>query len=280
MSVAVSCNLADGLILGVDSAVTINDPSGGVAKIYENATKLFQLGEKPIGIATFGLGSLGTRGIGSYVRQFEKENPNEVVTDYCPLDSVVEELRVFFLSLYKEFVADAYEQQTGKKFSDLPVNNRPILGFAVGGYSGGSYLSQVWEILIPIHETPKSATLLRKEGDFGSNWFALNQPIFRYLKGFDRNLLDETCNYLISLLGRQLQPAELAEIQKILAKFEYRVPYFGMPLAQGIAHVRFLVELVISHHKYSLGASVVGGKARIGVVDYKGDRFLILPEEK
>jgi hypothetical protein len=278
MSVAVSCNLADGLVLGVDSAVTINDISGGVAKIYENATKLFQLGEKPIGIATFGLGSLGTRSIASYIRQFEKENPGGVVKEDCPIENVVEEIRNFFLGLYGEFVADAYERQTGKKFSDLPVNNRPILGFAVGGYSGGSYLSQVWEILIPVHEKPKSATHLRKEGEFGSNWFALNQPIFRYLKGFDRALVDEVCNYLVSLMGRQLQPSELQQLQTILAKHEYRVPFFGMPLAQGIEHVRFLVDLVISHHKYALGAPVVGGKAKIGVVDYKGDRFTILPE--
>lgn len=35
MTVAVSCNIADGVILGVDSAVTLNDPSG-VLKVYEN----------------------------------------------------------------------------------------------------------------------------------------------------------------------------------------------------------------------------------------------------
>ena len=39
MTVAVSCSLADGVILGVDSAVTISDPRG-ILKVYENAEKV------------------------------------------------------------------------------------------------------------------------------------------------------------------------------------------------------------------------------------------------
>src|SRR5206468_6888121 len=42
MSVAIACNLSDGVVLAVDSAVTVPDPAGGgVAKVYENAQKLF-----------------------------------------------------------------------------------------------------------------------------------------------------------------------------------------------------------------------------------------------
>jgi hypothetical protein len=48
VSVAIACNLSDGVVLAVDSAVTVPDPTGaGVAKVYENAQKLFQLGESP-----------------------------------------------------------------------------------------------------------------------------------------------------------------------------------------------------------------------------------------
>ena len=45
MSVAVSCNLSEGVVLGVDSAVALPDPKGaGIGKTYENADKLFRLG--------------------------------------------------------------------------------------------------------------------------------------------------------------------------------------------------------------------------------------------
>lgn len=42
MTVAVSCNLSDGVILGVDSAVTLTNNKGAIIKVYENAKKLFK----------------------------------------------------------------------------------------------------------------------------------------------------------------------------------------------------------------------------------------------
>ena len=50
MSVAVLCNLSDGLIIGVDSAITIFD-ANSIQKVFEDAEKLFQLAGK-IGVAT------------------------------------------------------------------------------------------------------------------------------------------------------------------------------------------------------------------------------------
>ena len=47
MTVADSCNLSEGVILGGDSAITLGS-SRRVIKGYENAEKLFQLGEKPV----------------------------------------------------------------------------------------------------------------------------------------------------------------------------------------------------------------------------------------
>lgn len=67
MSVAVTCNLSDGLILGVDSAVTISSGQG-VNKVYESAEKIFQLGDKRVGIAIYGVAGLGERSIGSFSR--------------------------------------------------------------------------------------------------------------------------------------------------------------------------------------------------------------------
>jgi len=54
MTVAISCNLSEGVVLGVDSAVTV--AAGNHYKIWEHAQKLFQMGERPIGAAIYGLG--------------------------------------------------------------------------------------------------------------------------------------------------------------------------------------------------------------------------------
>lgn len=79
MTIAISCNLSDGVILGVDSAVTVA-AGGDHVKIWENAEKLFQIAERPIGAAIYGLAGFGDRSIGSYLREFELSNPNGVLT--------------------------------------------------------------------------------------------------------------------------------------------------------------------------------------------------------
>jgi len=119
MTVAVSCNLSDGVILGVDSAITLSgSPAGqsnivGVIKCYEQAEKLFQLGNKPIGIATFGIGGIRGRSIGNYINEFEIKNPRNVVFEPTNVKDIVEELRAFFLQIYVDTIIPDVETQTG-----------------------------------------------------------------------------------------------------------------------------------------------------------------------
>jgi hypothetical protein len=56
-----------------------------------------------------------------------------------------------------------------------------------------------------------------------------------------------------------------------------------MPIDQGTEYVRFLVDLTIKHFHFSSGFAhqpftekVVGGRSRLGVVTYKGEKFRIL----
>ena len=275
MSVAVSCNLSDGVILGVDSAVTL--PSAeGVIKVYENAAKLFQLGDKPVGIAIFGMGAIGSRTLGSYIREFEVTNPNKVATKDCKLREVVENLRSFFMSKYEETVVPAFEKQIGQKINDVPLEQRPAFGLVVGGFSSGEYLSEVWAIHIPQHDQPHSAECQRRQGEFGINWFASSEPIVRYFKGVDLLLINNVLDYVASLMGREFSQSEISVIQNIVDQYQYQVPYVAMPMAEGIAQTRFLVEMVINHHKFTVGAPIVGGKANLGMVTYKGGQFQLL----
>jgi hypothetical protein len=279
MTVAVACNLAEGVVLGVDSAVTMSNKKKQVIKTYEHAVKLFQLGEKPVGIATYGMGAIGNRIIGSYVREFETEDPENIVTKDATMQDIVEQLRKFFLRKYRDIQIPIIETQGGKKFKDIPDEDKPALGLAVGGFSAGAYLSQVWEIIIPLHKTKNSAKLWCDEGNFRPVWFALNEPIFRYHKGYDRSLLKELIEYFVQIRGAPLTKAENAEIMKILGRHEYRIPFGGMPIEDGVAYVRFLVDMVVNHHRYAIGAPVVGGRVQIGKVTYKGQKFQILEEE-
>ncbi len=277
MTVAISCNLSEGVILGVDSAVTVPAPDGGVVKVYEDGEKLFQLGNKPIGIAIFGLGGFAARSIGSYIREFEVNN-SATITGKTILKDVVEQLREFFMDVYTKNVIHPIEEETNTKWAEIPREQRPVFGLVVGGFSGGEYLSEVWQIVLPEHDQKGSAILQRGQGNFGTNWFAMYEPIHRYILGFSPPLIDQIVGYMINEKKIEWTEKDKEEIGKIIAGFEYPIPFAALPMKGGIEHTRFLVELVINHHKYVIGAPVVGGKAKIGMVTYKGDQFKILDD--
>lgn len=116
----------------------------------------------------------------------------------------------------------------------------------------------------------------RGKGNFGSDWFSLYAPIFRYVKGYDKGLIGDLAKYFTQLRGSNFTSQEKSQISKILARYEYQIPFAAMPMEEGVAHVRFLVDMVVNHHRFAVGAPIVGGKARLGLVTYKGENFQLL----
>jgi hypothetical protein len=156
MTVAISCNLSDGVILGVDSAVTVAAGADHV-KIWENAEKLFQIADRPIGAAIYGLAGFGDRSMGSYLREFEQSNPNGVLTAANDLSSVVEAIRVFLHEKYHATIVPAI-QAAGQDFNEaLQAGTAPAVGIAIGGYSTGEYLPELWHLIVPYNADPNSA---------------------------------------------------------------------------------------------------------------------------
>lgn len=267
MSVAVLCNLSDGLIIGVDSAVTVAD-ANGIHKVFEDGEKLFQLAEK-IGVAAYGLGGLEGRSIGSFIHEFEISHPD--IAD-LPISEVVERLRLFFMEVYVRFA----ERLLGRPFDEIPEEQKGLLGLIVGGFSPGAFLSEAWHIQIPLHREPGSAIQVCGPGSFQVAWFATFIPIERYIMGFDRNLLGDISSFIEELLGRALTADEISRFAPIRDKYTYRIMLDSMPIQAGIDYVRFLVQLAIQHHHFVSSHPVVGGKAKLGVVTYKEANFRIL----
>jgi hypothetical protein len=253
----------------------------GIEKVYENAEKLFQLGTRPIGVATYGLGGIEARSIGSYLREFEVRDPKGVVNGVSTVEEVVEALRGFFMGYYSSLLTPALEAELGQKSEDIPRESWPVLGLVVGGFSPKEYLSEVWNIEIPFHDQPGSATQARQQGNFGSNWYAMFEPIRRYTLGYDPALVDELMGYFTNLRGgQQFAPGEVDQVRQILGHYSYTIPFDAMPMQEGVEYTRWLVEMAINHHRYTIGsptgAPVVGGEVRIGTVTYRGERFELL----
>lgn len=267
MSVAVLCNLSDGLIIGVDSAVTISDASA-IQKVFEDGEKLFQLADK-IGVATFGLGGLEGRSIGSFIHEFELTQED---IHSLSIQEVAERLRAFFMDVYIRFA----EKIFGQPFDDIPGDQKGSLGLIVGGYSPKGFLSEAWEIQIPRNRDPNSARMICGPGTFLVAWFATSGPIERYLHGFDHGLLGEVGTFVEDILQRPFTPEEISRFTPIREKYGYSIPVDYMPIPTGIEYVRFLVRLVIQHYRFTSTHPVVGGRERIGLVTYKEAKFRIL----
>jgi len=266
MSVAVLCNLSDGVIIGVDSALTVTS-ANGVERVFEDGGKLFQIGKK-LGVATFGLAGLGGRSIGSFLHEFEGTHQG---FEEWPIPETVESLRDFFVTKYKEAVAEAY----GKPFEEVTETSWQTTGLVVVGYSPGSYLSEAWEIRIPDHVEPGSSRQVYKPGSFGLAWFALSDPIERYLYGISLQGLGEIADYVKELLNRDLTAEEYGKLLDIRRGQAYQVMTDSMPVKTGIAYVRYLVNHVIAHYRFTEPHPTVGGKAQIGVITYRGGEFEI-----
>ncbi|MCH7613639.1 MAG: hypothetical protein IIB45_09820 [Candidatus Marinimicrobia bacterium] len=280
MSVAVIGNLSDGVILGVDSAITVPASKGSVLKVYENAEKLFPLGSLQIGIAIFGLGAFGNRTIGSYLREFELTNWYQAYAENSKIEVIAEQLRLFLYNKYCEIITPELEVTYKKKFEDIPDKNKPGFGLIIGGFSPGEYLSEVRLIVIPKHDEINSTEIIRQQGSFGTNWFATFEPIRRYFMGYDSNLINDILRFITKDLNRSLNSDEKKQFSSLIGKHEYKVPFNAMPIDEGINHIRFLVELVINHHKFTIGAPVVGGRVNIGMVSYNGRGFQIIKDNE
>lgn len=271
MSVCVALNLSDGVVIAVDSATTMIDATGSISKVFLDADKLFQLGDLRIGMATYGLASLHGRTIGSFVRQFLLE-PMNADMESLPLNEVVERLRTFFFDSYRSYFESLYSLP----FEQIPQNVKGQLGLVVGGFSSGSFQSELWNVVIPFHSEPYSAHLQNGAGQIGLSWYASSIPINRYLKGIDPGASASVRAVFEGILGRTLHDQELEQFSDALARHEYPIQTEGMPIQSGIACAKFLVDLVLGHYRFCETHPIVGGKTKIGVVRYDHNAFQIL----
>lgn len=277
MSIAIVCNLSDGVIFGADSAITVRasvkaqDPGLGlVAKVYNEAEKVFRVAELPVGIVNFGVGMMEARSIGSYIEEFEATVVEPKKTDFekMTVKDIATKIGNFFYSKYKTSIEDKVKQQTTPQQSSESEQQvrMPVLGLVVAGFSPGDYLAEVFDTSIPTVIPSKEPNIIRQQGNFGSNWFGNFLPISRLIKGMDPGLVDKVIDYFVKERGVTFNKNDRAKLQAIVGEFENQIPYAAMPLKEGVEHVQFLLNTVIGITKWVVGAPVCGGPTRIGIV--------------
>ena len=142
MTIAISINVNDGIVLASDSAsslVVSNDQGNtSVQNIYNNADKIYNLYKGlPIGAMTWGSGSVGTASIATLAKDFRRVLMQDAGFDKegYTIEDVAQRFKQF---IYDERYVPEYQAWTSK----------PSTGFLVAGYSAGSQLAETWKIVI------------------------------------------------------------------------------------------------------------------------------------
>ncbi len=283
MTIAVCCTLADGVVVGTDSAITVTGglrtPQGvqqGVLKVYNEAEKVFGFhvdAEKklrlPVGLVTFGIATLGNRTLQSFVREFELDNPPSELKKLT-MEKLCRKLHGFLRERYVKYLGQALQAQ-GKKVEDVLPEQR-VLAMFVGGFSPDEPLPEAWEVNVYLEENPDGVKRVRAPGDFGSNWGGQFTGVQRFHKGWDPQAIDTLIQALVSEY-KFIDTADAQQVQRLaglvqntLAPFEYQVPFAAMPLQEGIDYTTFLLDMMILQHRFVIGAPTCGGTVRVAVI--------------
>lgn len=249
MTICVAVKVAEGLVLAADSATTLEGTIGGqsgVLQTFEFANKIAHIKDYPIGVMSWGLGSIGERSIQSLIMEWEYNYPDKDFNNEFTVHKVGQSLLTFLKRRYSK----AYPG----------TGDRPGLGLFVGGYSARQFFADEY-----IYEFPGSKRLERRRPDgpdgkpqFGADWFGLTDALTRLIKGFDQNALNELVN----------RGADLAIIQKWVADNVGELPlvFTGMPIQDAVDFANYAAQVVIGRYRFGVGPPVCGGDIDIAVI--------------
>jgi hypothetical protein len=167
MSIVATVKVYDGIVLGAESMTQLTANIEGqqqLIKSYENAQKIFEIGDLPVGVLTYGIGNIGRRSIESFVHEFSR---SEKARPDAKLVNLSEMARRFF-----DFIRGHYQNA----FGALPVEQQPAMGFIIAGYSEGQHLASEFEFVLPQHNEPVP---VRPQDDIGASWRGIGNPFSR-----------------------------------------------------------------------------------------------------
>ena len=257
MTIALSIKVNDGVVLATDSAATIfakiEGDRVGVVNVYNNADKLFNLlKDFPIGVITWGSGSIGKASISTLVKDFRKSLASRLKkADEYQLGQIA-----------TDFAKYIYEDNYLPAFKDWP--DKPNLGFMICGYSArqGNYqdFAEEWKIDI-VNGELKGPSLIRGEEQVGMTWSGEPEAITRLYLGFSPQLSQVLIDY-------GLEPEKVTQeiVPKLIEALTIPFILAPLPIQDAIDIAEFFVQTTITFSKFRPGAPSVGGPIDIAAI--------------
>ena len=267
MTIAVCAKVSEGLVLGADSLMIVEDIDSQmkkpiVANTFKNVKKLHQLEGYPIGILSWGTESIGPRNIVSLVDEFDHSLP-----DYNDnIDYTVEEISQSFFNFIKK-KCEKINPERLKRFE---------LGIAINGFSRGEFFPNEFKFTLPFSTKIEEVRPNDSNGNpsFGVSWYGRYDAIVRLHMGCDFGLRMEITEILLK------KGMEIEEINKIFSEYEYSSNFSSMPLQDAINFVSYLINLMCGRCRFYSGTPFCGGPIDIAVITYKGFKWIKSKEWK
>lgn len=266
MTICVSVQVSEGLVLAADSTAAIEGQLGdgrhGVLKTYDHMRKLIRVNDYPTGVLTWGTAHVGTRTVGSLIREFEYTLPSlQEEEEKCKERRMRgEEPEPYTYSVREitkglvEFIGERYREE----FSSRPEKSQPLLGLLVSGYSSNQFFPEQWLVEIPLRPDLRELRPdINGKPNFGANWFGMTDAIIRLHWGRDEQAL--------SVLSERFGVSR-EEVHEALEPFQYPVIFEGMPLQDAIDYATYVVNVVIGRFRFVVGAPLCGGAIDVAVI--------------
>ncbi len=262
MSIVVAVRVSDGLVIAADSAstLTVATPDGkqiGVAKVFNNATKVMQLRDYPIAVATWGAGSIGARTISSLVGEYSNTRAR-VEPKMLKVETEARDLQKFL----KGFHEKTHPKSAGQV--------APEFGVLVGGYSGTEFFPEEYLFGVPGDEfAPHRPPRPDGAQNFGAGWHGLTDSLVRFHWGRDDRLLE-----VMERHGVDQRTADAIQ-QTMAQEWQDPVPFDGMPLQDAIDYAMFMVSIAVGRHRFVAGPELCGGPIDVAAITRQDGFFWV-----
>lgn len=252
MSLGIAFKGAEGIVLAVDSRVTLMAQTQVQGRAlttpayFDNATKLLRVkGQNYAGVVTYGAGALGQtapRTAQSYLPEFEAT----LRRGRLPIAELARRLGEFFSA----------------RWADAGMPSPPVaepLVFLVGGYDADAPYGRVYQVSVP--DQPEPVEQNAGDRSFGLTYGGQNQIAGRILTGVD----PQTLNIARQALG--LNDSQVNTLSEALrANLQSPIPYQFLPLQDCIDLAIYLIETTIAVQTWTVGIRGVGGRIDVATV--------------
>jgi hypothetical protein len=202
---------------------------------------LFQLGDYPIGIASWGAGNIGARSVSGLILDY-----SETIK---ALPSTIEEAA---RGLY-QYIVPLYNTA----FASIEISQQPLLGFFIGGYSQEQPLPELWEVRLPgTQQESNQVIIVRGQEDFGANWRGIELPFTRLHFGVDPRVLEQLLQHGV----------DQTIIQEAFQKYQSPVIFDSMPIQDAINFSSYILRTTIAFTTFEIGIPSCGEPLQIALI--------------